>query len=131
MITIISFFNICFYIFVEIKLQLLDEGDEIINENFNKITLFNFIKSDCNLSAQLVLDCSLSNMWFPVVNVDTILMLQPNFNTGLLYKIQIVETVESGIRLVRMIQNDTNVDISDTILKSGIGQRLSAAIKTG
>lgn len=118
-------------IFLEIKLQLVDEGDEIINENFNNITLFNFIESDCNLLAQLVLDCSLHNMWFPALNMDTILMLQPYFNKELLHKIQIVKTDESGIKLVRMIQNDTNVDISDAILNSGIGQRLSAAIKTG
>lgn len=122
--------NICFYVFIEIKLKLVDEGDEIINEHFIKIILYNFIENDCNLLAQLVLDCSLSNMWFPVINVDTILMLQPYFNKELLYKIQIVKIDESGIKLVQMIQNDTNVDISDTILKSGIGQRLSA-IKTG
>lgn len=121
----------CFHIFLEIKLQLVDEGDEIINENFNNITLFNFVESDCNILAQLVLDCSLNNMWFPVLNIDTILMLQPYFNKELLYKIQIVKTDESGIKLVQMIQNDTNVDISDAILNSGIGQRLSAAIKTG
>lgn len=124
----------CFCVFLlllEIKLQLVDEGDEIINENFNKIILYNFIESDCNLPRQLVLDCSINNMWFPIISVDTLLMIQPYFNEKLLYSIKIVKSDESGVKSVQMINKDTNVDISDSILKSGIGQRLCSAMKTG
>lgn len=119
------------YVYVGIKLQLIDEGSEVIHENFESITLYNFIESDCNLPGQLVLNCSLSNMWFPIINVDTALILQPYFNKELLYKVRIIETNESGINMVQMFQKDTNLDISKSILKSGIGQRLCAALKTG
>lgn len=98
---------------------------------FNNITLYNFIESDCNLPAQLVLDCSLNNMWFPSLNIDTSLLLQPYFDKKLLYKIVIIETEESGTQLVQMIQKDTNFDVSKIILESGIGQHLCAAMKTG
>lgn len=110
---------------------MVDEGDEITNEIFDNITLYNFTESDCDLPGQLVLDCSLNNMWFPIMNVDTTLMLKPYFNKELLYKVQVVKTDESGVKLVQMFKNDTNIDISDMILKSGIGQRLCAAEKTG
>jgi len=70
-------------------------------------------------------------MWFPVINVDTTLMLQPYFKIGQLYKILILKNDESDVKVVQMIQNDTNIDVSDAILQSGIGQRLSAAMKTG
>lgn len=119
------------YIFIEIKLQLIDEGNKIINEHFDKIILYNFVESDCNLPEQLVLNCSLSDMWFPVINFDTTLVLQPHFKIGQLYKILIVKTDESGTNVVQMIHKDTHVDVSDAILQSGIGQRLNAAMKTG
>lgn len=124
------YFNV-FLLLLEIKLQLVDEGDEIINENFNKITLYNFIESDCNLPRQLVLDCSLSNMWFPIISVDTLLLIQPYFNKKILYTVKIIKSDESGVKSVQMFNKNTNVDISDTILKSGIGQRLVSAMKTG
>ncbi|XP_026804803.1 uncharacterized protein LOC113548228 [Rhopalosiphum maidis] len=114
----------------KIKLQLIDEGNKVINEHFDKIILYNFVESDCNLPEQLVLSCSLSDMWFPVINIDTILLLQPHFKIGQLYKILIVKTDESGINVVQMIHKDTHVDVSDAILQSGIGQRLNAAMKT-
>ncbi|KAE9535821.1 hypothetical protein AGLY_007722 [Aphis glycines] len=114
----------------KIKLQLIDEGDKIINEYFDKIILYNFVESDCNLPGQLVLNCSLSDMWFPVINIDTTLMLQPYFKLGELYKILIVKTDESGSKVVQMIHKDTNIDVSNAILQSGIGQRLNAAMKT-
>lgn len=123
--------NVLLFIFAVIKLQLVDEGEKIIDVIFDKITLYNFIESDCHLPGQLVLDCSLNNMWFPILNVDTILMLKPYFNQELLYKVRIVKTDVSGVKLVQMIKNDTNIDISDSILQSGIGQHLCAAIKTG
>lgn len=113
-----------------IKLQLIDEGDKIINEYFDKIILYNFVESDCNVPGQLVIHCSLSDMWFPVINIDTTLMLQPYFKIGQLYKILIIQTNESGTKVVQMIQKDTNVDVSNAILQSGIGQRLNAAMKT-
>jgi len=109
---------------------LVDDGDEVINASIDNITLYNFIENDCSFPAQLVLNCSLSNMWFPVMDADTTLMLQPYFNKKLLYKIQIVKTDEFNVKLVKMIEKDTNIDISDNILKSGIGQLLSSAIKT-
>lgn len=110
---------------------MIDEGDKIINEHFDKIILYNFVESDCNLPGQLVLDCSLSDMWFPVINIDTTLILQPYFKLGELYKILIVKSDESGSKVVQMIHKDTNVDVSNAILESGIGQRLNAAMKTG
>lgn len=110
---------------------MVDEGNEITHHNFSNMTLFNFIESDCDLPGQLVLDCSLNNMWFPVINVDTLLLLQPYFNKELLYNVQIVTTIENGINLVEMAIEDSNVNISDLILKSGIGQRLCAVMKTG
>jgi len=110
---------------------LIDEGDKIINEYFDKIILYNFVESDCNVPGQLVIDCSLSDMWFPVINIDITLMLQPHFKIGQLYKVLIVKTNESSTQVVQMIQKDTNVDISNAILQSGIGQRLNAAMKTG
>lgn len=110
---------------------MIDEGNEIINEHFSKITLYYFMNSDCYLPGQLVLDCALNNMWFPVMNIDTISMLQPYFNERLFYKVLIVDTDEMGVKLVQMILKDTNIDISDDILKSGIGQRLTAVMKTG
>lgn len=117
---------------IEIEFQLVDEGDEIINEHFSKITLYNFIENDCFLPEQIVLDCALNNMWFPVMNIDTIFLLQPYFSKRQLYKVIIVETTECGVNLVKLILKDTGVtDISDVILGSGIGQRLSAAMKTG
>jgi len=114
-----------------VKLRWVDEGDKITDEMFNKITLYNFIKSDCHLPEQLVLNCSLNNMWFPIINCNTMLMLKPFFNNEQLYKVQIIKTDESGTKLVQMFKNDTNIDISNSILRSGIGQRLCAAIKTG
>jgi len=110
---------------------LVDEGDKIITEYFDKIILYNFVESDCNVPGQLVIDCSLSDMWFPVINIDITLMLQPHFKIGQLYKVLIVKINESGTRVVEMIQKDTNVDVSNAILQSGIGQRLNAAMKTG
>jgi len=110
---------------------LIDEGDKIINEHFDKIILYNFIESDCYIPGQLVINCSLSDMWFPVMNTDTILMLQPHFKIGQLYKVLIVKTDEFGTKVVQIIQKDTNVDVSNAILQSGIGQRLNAAMKTG
>lgn len=110
---------------------MIDEGDKIINEYFDKIILYNFVESDCNVPGQLVIDCSLSDMWFPVINIDITLMLQPYFKIGQLYKVLIVKTNESGTQVVQMIQKDTNVDVSNAILQSGIGQRLNAAMKTG
>lgn len=111
-------------------MQLVDEGDEIINENFNKITLYNFIETDCNVPRQLVLDCSLSNMWFPILNEDTVLMLEPYFKKQILYKVKIIKSDESGVKLVQLIEEDTNIDISNIILESGIGQHLTATMKT-
>lgn len=116
---------------IGIRLLLVDEGNEVINEMFNKITLYNFIESDCNLPAQLVLDCALNDMWFPFLNVDISLMLQPYFDKNILYKVIIIKPDKSGTQLVQMIQIDTNIDISETILASGFGQRLYAAMKTG
>lgn len=98
---------------------------------FNNIILYNFIETDCNLPAQLVLDCSLYNMWFPSMNVDTSIILQPYFDKKQLYKVLIIKSDESGAQLVQMIQKDTNIDISEVILESGFGQRLCAAMKTG
>ncbi|XP_025193812.1 uncharacterized protein LOC112593566 isoform X2 [Melanaphis sacchari] len=114
----------------KIKLQLIDEGDKIIDEHFDKIKLYNFVENDYSLPKQLVLNCSLSDMWFPVINIDTTLILQPHFKIGQLYKILIVKTDESGNKVVQMIHKDTNVDVSNAILQSGIGQRLNAAMKT-
>uniref|UniRef100_A0A2S2R5N5 Tudor domain-containing protein n=1 Tax=Sipha flava TaxID=143950 RepID=A0A2S2R5N5_9HEMI len=114
----------------KIKLLLVDEGNEVINEMFNNIILYNFIESDCNFPAQLVLDCSLNNMWFPSMSVDTSIMLQPYFDKKQLYKVLIIKSDESGTQFVQMIQKDTNIDLSEIILESGIGQRLCAAIKT-
>ncbi|XP_015365129.1 PREDICTED: uncharacterized protein LOC107162646 [Diuraphis noxia] len=113
-----------------IKLQLIDEGDKIINEYFDKIILYNFVESDCNVPGQLVMHCSLYDMWFPVINTDTTLMLQPHFKISKLYKVLIVKTNESGTKVVQLIHKDTNVDVSNAILQSGIGQRLNAAMKT-
>lgn len=110
---------------------MIDERNEITNENFNNIILYNFIETDCNIPAQLVLDCTLSNMWFPVLNEDTILMLQPYFNNKLLYTVNIIKTDESNLNFVQLIEKDTNIDISNIILESGFGQRLCAAMKTG
>lgn len=93
--------------------------------------MYNFIETDCNVPKQLVLDCSLSNMWFPVLNEDTMLMLQPYFKKQILYKVNIVKTDESGMKLVQLIEENANIDISNIILESGIGQRLTAAMKTG
>lgn len=115
----------------DITLRLIDEGDEIIHENVDEVILYNFIESDCELPEQLVLECSLSNMWFPLMTVDITLILQPYFNKELLYHVKIVKSDESGVKIVRMINKDTNIDISDSILESGIGQRLCAAMKTG
>jgi hypothetical protein len=123
--------NLKFYVPIEIKLLLVDEGNEVINEMFNNIILYNFIESDCNFPAQLVLDCSLNNMWFPSMSVDTSIMLQPYFDKKQLYKVLIIKSDESGTQFVQMIQKDTNIDLSEIILESGIGQRLCAAIKTG
>lgn len=120
-----------FYVPVEIKLQLADEGNEIVNENFNEIVLYNFIESDCQLQKQLVLECSLYDMWFPFLTADILLLLQPFFNTELLYKIKIIKTDESGVNFIQMFQKDNDIDISNNILESGIGQRLCAAMKTG
>lgn len=119
------------YMPIEIKLQLVDEGNEIVNENFNEIVLYNFIESDCELRKQLVLECSLNDMWFSFMTADIILLLQPFFNTEVLYKIKIIKTDESGVNFVQMFQKDNNIDISNNILESGIGQRLCAAMKTG
>lgn len=116
---------------IEIKFLLVDEGDEIINEHYSNITLYNFIESDGYLPGQLVLDCALNNMWFPVMNIDTIFLLQPYFSKKQLYKVLIIDTIECGVKLVQMIIKDTNIDVSDVILQSGIGQRLLAAMKTG
>eukprot|EP00102_Acyrthosiphon_pisum_P025216 XP_016662426.1 PREDICTED: uncharacterized protein LOC100572451 isoform X2 [Acyrthosiphon pisum] len=114
----------------KIKLQLIDEGDKIVNEYVDKIILYNFVESDCNVPGQLVIDCSLSDMWFPVINIDITLMLQPHFKIGQLYKVLLLKTNESGTQVVQMIHKDTNVDVSNAILQSGIGQRLNAAMKT-
>jgi len=116
---------------IEINLRLVDKGDEIVHENFDEVILYNFIESDCALPEQLVLECSLSNMWFPLMTVDITLILLPYFNKELLYKIKIVKSEESGVKVVQMINKDTNIDISDSILESGIGQRLCVAMKTG
>lgn len=110
---------------------MADEGNEIVNENFNEIILYNFIENDCELRKQLVLECSLYDMWFSFMTADIILLLQPFFNTELLYKIKIIKTDESGVNFVQMFQKDNNIDISNNILESGIGQRLCAAMKTG
>lgn len=118
-------------LFVDVKLLLVDEGDEIAIENIEEITLYNFVEDDCKLPAQLVLNCSLSNIWFPCMNVDTTLMLEPFFNKKLLYKIIIVKNNETGVKFVQMIKKDSNIDISVEILEAGFGQRLCAAIKTG
>lgn len=112
-------------------MQLIDEGDKIVNEYVDKIILYNFVESDCNVPGQLVIDCSLSDMWFPVINIDITLMLQPHFKIGQLYKVLLLKTNESGTQVVQMIHKDTNVDVSDAILQCGIGQRLNAAMKTG
>ncbi|VVC24546.1 Hypothetical protein CINCED_3A019121 [Cinara cedri] len=114
----------------KISLQLVDEGNKIIHDNFNNIVLYNFIESDCCLPGQLVLDCSLNDMWFPVLDIDISTLLKPYFIKGKLYNIQIVETDEYNVNLVHMVENDTNIDISNSILNSGIGQRLCAAMKT-
>jgi len=123
--------NNCVYIFIDVKLQLIDEGDKIINEYFDKIILYNFVESDCNVPGQLVIRCLLNDMWFPVINIDTMLMLQPHFKISQLYKVLIFKTNDSGTKVVQLIHKDTNVDVSNAILQSGIGQRLSAAMKTG
>lgn len=112
-------------------MQLIDEGDKIINEYFEKIMLYNFVESDCNVPGQLVIHCLLNDMWFPVINIDTALMLQPHFKISHLYKVIIFKTNESGTKVVQLIHKDTNVDVSNAILQSGMGQRLSAAMKTG
>lgn len=117
--------------FTGIKLQLIDEGNKIIYVYFDKIILYNCIESDCNIPAQLVLDCSLNNMWFPILNSDITTLLKPYFIQDKLYNIRIVETNEYNIHLVHMVEKDTNIDVSDHILKSGIGQRLCAAMRTG
>lgn len=113
-----------------IKLQLVDVGGELIHENLNNMILYNFIESDCELPGQLILECSLNNMWFPVLNIDTILLIQPYFNKEL-YNVQIVKTIENGIHLVEMKIKDSNTNISDLLLRSGIGQRLSEVMKSG
>jgi len=110
---------------------LIDEGDKIVNEYVDKIILYNFVENDCNVPGQLVIDCSLSDMWFPVINIDITSMLQPHFKIGQLYKVLLLKTNESGTQVVQMIHKDTNVDVSNAILQSGIGQRLNAAMKTG
>jgi len=112
-------------------LQLIDEGDKVVNEYVDKILLYNFVESDCNVPGQLVIDCSLSDMWFPVINIDITLMLQPHFKIGQLYKVLLLKTNESGTQVVQMFHKDTNVDVSNAILQSGIGQRLNSAMKTG
>lgn len=110
---------------------MADEGNEIVNKNFNEIILYNFIENDCELRKQLVLECSLYDMWFSTMTADIILLLQPFFNTELLYKIKIMKTDESGVNFVQMFNKDSDIDISNNILESGIGQRLCAAMKTG
>lgn len=120
-----------FYIFTGIQLQLVDEGNEIIDSSFNEVILYNFIEDDCVLPGQLVLECSLSNMWFPVMNCDTATLLKPYFIKDKLYNIQIVETDEYNVNLVHLVEKDTNIDICESILKSGIGQRLDAVMRTG
>lgn len=124
-------FNKVYLCITEISLQLVDEGNKIIHDNFNNIVLYMFIESDCCLPVQLVLNCSLNNMWFPVLDVDISTLLKPYFTNGKLYTIQIIETDEYNVNLVDMVEKDTNIDISNSILNSGIGQRLCAAMKTG
>lgn len=122
----------CIYLFIEIKLHLVDDGSEIINEYFNKITLYNFIESDSHLPGQFVLDCALSNMRSSVINIDSISnKLHPYFNKKLLYKVLIIGTYKTGVKLVQLVQKDTNIDIYDAILKFEIEQRLCATMKTG
>lgn len=117
--------------FTGIKLQLIDEGNKLIHDNINNIILYNCIESDCNIPAQLVLDCSLNNMWFPVLDSDITTILKPYFLQDKLYNIRVVGTDEYNIHLVHMVEKDTNIDVSDHILKSGIGQHLCAAMRTG
>ncbi|XP_050421406.1 uncharacterized protein LOC126833881 [Adelges cooleyi] len=114
----------------KIELKLVDQGDEIVNEEFNKVTLYNFMENDCNMPAQLVLECSLSNMWFPLLNTDIASIIKPHFHDESLYTCFITGQDENGRKLVQLIENDTNINVSDSLLKSGIGQYLSSAMKT-
>ncbi|XP_050546738.1 uncharacterized protein LOC126908583 [Daktulosphaira vitifoliae] len=113
-----------------IELKLVDEGNEIVNEEFDKIVLYNFLESDCIMPAQLVLECSLSDMWFPLLNIDVAMIVKSHFHNASIYKCIITGKDEIGRNSVKMIEKDSNIDIADSILKSGFGQRLESVMKT-
>lgn len=63
--------------------------------------------------------------------MDTLLIVEPLFDKKSMYNICLINIDETDRYLVQMIDKNTGIDILDSILMSGIGQRLSATVKTG